>query len=315
MAALALVDDIRDAAAKVASKARHVTIRAELLDEYAAELSRNAPSTSIATEENRDIPEVLSGATPEQRAAYALTLDAINFGSGWFPLLRKPEGHSGYRTIERALDARFAKQGPWSAGELAEISAGELAVTLGQDPALELIGLYADSLADLGARLLADHEGRFLGPVELADGSAVALVEELARWNCFADTSTYEGMSVPFFKRAQIAAADLHRVGAARFDDLDRLTLFADNLVPHVLKIDGVLEFESGMVERIASGVLLEHGATEEVEMRACAVHAVELLSELLPLAPFQLDRILWERGAGRRYKSVPRPRCRATAY
>ena len=45
-----------------------------------------------------------------------------------------------------------------------------------------------------------------------------------------------------FFKRAQIAAADLALAGIAPADDLGELTLFADNLVPHVLRVDGVLE-------------------------------------------------------------------------
>ena len=39
-----------------------------------------------------------------------------------------------------------------------------------------------------------------------------------------------------FYKRAQIVASDLALAGVAEFDDLDRLTIFADNLVPHVLR-------------------------------------------------------------------------------
>ena len=42
----------------------------------------------------------IEGASLEERAAFSLTLNAINFGSGWFPTLRKPSGLSGFRTIE-----------------------------------------------------------------------------------------------------------------------------------------------------------------------------------------------------------------------
>ena len=83
---------------------------------------------------------------------------------------------------------------------------------------------------------------------------------------------------MPFFKRAQLAAADLHLQGIAPARDLAALTLFADNLVPHVLRIDGVLAFDDALVARIDRGELLAHDAPEEVEIRACAVHAVELL-------------------------------------
>ena len=43
----------------------------------------------------------------EQRAAFWFQLDAINFGSGWFPTLSKRDGLSGYGTIaggERAAE-------------------------------------------------------------------------------------------------------------------------------------------------------------------------------------------------------------------
>src|SRR5207302_415238 len=116
--------------------------------------------------------------------------------------------------------------------------------------------------------------------------------------------------------RAQIAAADLQRAGVARFGDLDRLTMFADNLVPHVLRLDGILSFDPGLVARIDRGELIEHGSPEEVEIRACAVHAVELLvAQGSGRSAAELDQLLWLRGQEPRYKAAPRHRSRCTAY
>jgi hypothetical protein len=120
---------------------------------------------------------------------------------------------------------------------------------------------------------------------------------------------------VPFYKRAQIAAADLNRAGVVVLHEEDRLTAFADNLVPHVLRLDRVLDLDPGLEARIDAGELLVHGSAEEVELRACAVHAIELLAAASPLSPAQIDAALWNRGRDRRYKSVPRPRSRNTAY
>ncbi len=130
----------------------------------------------------------------------------------------------------------------------------------------------------------------------------------------------------PFFKRAQIAAADVDRMGLAdgcvprsgrpgRFLDTDRLTAFADNLVPHVLRVDGVLRLDLALEERIEAGDLLAHGSPEEIELRACTVHAIEQLAAEALLTPAEIDGVLWNRGAGERYKSHPRPRSRNTAY
>ena len=52
--------------------------------------------------------------------------------------------------------------------------------------------------------------------VDAAGGSAVALVRTLGGWDCFADVSRYDGLTIPFLKRAQIAAADLSRAGVGR---------------------------------------------------------------------------------------------------
>jgi hypothetical protein len=305
-----LLSELRGACAAVAGRARYVSIHRDAIEPFAASL----PTVSDPAPPD---PEVhLVEGTREELAAFWLTLDAINFGSGWFPTLRKRPGRSGYFTVASGVTARFRTRGPWAADRLAEIEAAEVAAALGQDPAHELMELFARSLRDLGAHVAGNYAGHFAAVADRAGSSAVELVGALARWRCFEDTSRYEGIPVPFLKRAQIAAADLSLAGIASFDDLDRLTMFADNLVPHVLRLDGVLTFAPLLVERIERGELVEHGSPEEVEIRACAVHAVELIAAARPeLTAAALDRLLWQRGQGPRYKSRARHRSRCTAY
>src|SRR2546430_1584950 len=69
----------------------------------------------------------------EDVAAYLLTLDAINFGSGWFPTVRKRPGCSGYYTVASALADKFRAGGPWSAEELRELDAPAVARVLEQE--------------------------------------------------------------------------------------------------------------------------------------------------------------------------------------
>ncbi|MHB1569265.1 MAG: queuosine salvage family protein [Solirubrobacteraceae bacterium] len=303
------MDDLRAACASVARRATDVAI------------VPSAIATAYARDRPRAVPDAPSHpptAEPERErlAARWLTLDAINFGSGWFPTLRKRPGMSGARTIAAALTERFETHGPWTAPQLTEIEAAGLAGVLHQDPGHELIGLYAAALRELGAAVQTEHAGSFAAVVDAAAGSAVSLARRLGSWNCFADRSRYDELELPFLKRAQIAAADLHRAGVAHFADLDRLTMFADNLVPHVLRVDGVLRYSSRLLARIQREELLEHGSPEEVEIRACAVHAVELLVAAgAGSCPAQLDEALWHRGQLARYKALPRHRCRTTAY
>ena len=296
-----LTDRIRAAAARVAERARHVRIVEEAIEPYAATLPAQSPPA----------PD-LEGATLEQRAAFSLTLNAINFGSGWFPTLRKAPGMSGFRTVEAGLRAH----GPWSAGALAAMTREEIAAVVGQDPGHELIGHFAVHLRELGDKVRDEHGGSFLALARSGDGSAVRLAEQLASWPTWRDVSPYDGDEVPFFKRAQIAAADLALAGIAPAGDLDRLTIFADNLVPHVLRIDGVLRFDDDLVARIEAEQLIEHDSPEEVEIRACALHAAELLVAAHgSTTAAAVDNALWHRGGEPRYKAVPRHRARTTAY
>jgi hypothetical protein len=298
---VSLTDEIRAAAARVASQARHVRIVDDAIEPYAAALPAESPPT----------PD-LAGVSDEDRAAFLLTLNAINFGSGWFPTLRKPPGMSGFRTVEAGLRAH----GPFTADELTTMTATTIAEIVGQDPDHKLMGLFATHLRKLGERVDSEHDGSFLSLAQAGDGSATALAEHLGSRPTWRDVSLYGDEEVPFFKRAQIAAADLALAGIAPADDLPDLTLFADNLVPHVLRIDGVLEFDAGLVARIDAEELIEHDSPEEVEIRACALHAVEqLVTAHGATDATTVDYVLWNRGAAPRYKAHPRHRARTTDY
>jgi hypothetical protein len=180
----------------------------------------------------------------------------------------------------------------------------EIADTLGQPRDHELMALYAQALRSLGA-FLGDRDA--LALVREAHGSAERLASTLARGMAlFADRG--------FYKRAQIAAADLELAGVARFEDLHRLTIFADNLVPHVLRCDGVLRYDLVLAAHIDAERLLPAGAWER-EIRACAVHACELIARRLGTSEHELDNWLWNRGQAPEYKRTPRHRTRSVYY
>ena len=165
-----------------------------------------------------------------------LVLDSINFGSGWFPTLRKRPGMSGYFTVAASLADHWRAGRAWSAAELRALTGSDVAAVLGQEPDHELMELYAEALRDLGRFLGAR---RALDIVAEAAGSAERLASMLAAGMPFFDDRG-------FWKRAQILPNDLALAGVAEFSDLDRLTIFADNLVPHVLRVDGVLRYDPG---------------------------------------------------------------------
>ncbi|MEJ2699864.1 MAG: queuosine salvage family protein, partial [Desulfuromonadales bacterium] len=233
-----------------------------------------------------------------------------------------------YFSVAACLREYFMDQGAPSAADLAHLEVQDCLRIFRQDPAnpvaLELMGLFARALNDLGQFLLEHFGGHFAALVEEAGGSADQLVACLTEMPFFNDVARWKGNRVAFFKRAQLAAADLHFAfggeGPGRFVDIDRLTIFADNLVPHVLRRDGILRFEKELADRIDRGELIPAGSEEEVEIRACAVHAGELLvAELRRRVPgvnaMLLDNFLWHRGQQPEYRQSPRHRTRTVYY
>jgi hypothetical protein len=315
-------DRIRTAVAEVAQRATFVRLVDAQIAPYAASLAAAG------------IPELVydtahhATGTVADTVAFQLTLDTINFGSGYFPHLRKRPSMSGYFTVASSLKERWERNGPLSGAELRAIDTRDCAVLFGQEgnegPAQELMALFAQALNDLGVWLGTRYDDNPLGPIEDAGQSADRLVELVSEMPLFRDVAIYDGTEVPLYKRAQILIADLAIAfagqGPGSFRDLDRLTIFADNLVPHVLRVDGLLAYDPELLGRIERGELIPAGSPQEVEIRALAVHAVERIAAELrasgvPVTARELDYILWNRGSGEEYKTLPRHRTRTVFY
>jgi Queuosine salvage protein len=297
-----VLDEVRSSCAAIAASSRFVRIQGDSLAAYARSLpleSLRAPSLD---------PDTHYIGEPEPTLGYLVTLDAINFGSGYFPHLQKREGLSGYFTVAASLKDAW----PLSVEDLRAMTPSRCAEVFGQrhpdDAVRELMRLFAQAMNDLGELIATRYRGNFRALVEAANGSAEHLAELLTEMRFYQDSG--------FLKRAQLTAADLSLAGVATFHDLDRLTIFADNLVPHVLRVDGVLTYDAELLARINREELIPAGSQEEREIRACALHAVELLRSHLPgITSMQLDYLLWNRGQELVYKAQPRHRTRTVFY
>jgi hypothetical protein len=309
---VSLTDEVRSTCARIAAEATSVRIDLNAVGEV-------QPAEPPALDPER---HYLEGDAADV-ADYMLALDAINFGSGWFPALRKRTSQgkplSGYFTVSWNLADHVRTHGPPTSAWLSRVTAEEIARILNQPVGGELMSLYAQALRQLGrflasrststksSRITARPPRRALDLVAEAGGSAIRLAEIVARGMAMFDDRG-------FYKRAQILANDLSLAGVAEFDDLDRLTIFADNLVPHVLRCEGVLVYDDALAARIDAGMRLSLGGAER-EIRACAVHACELISQRTGVPARTLDTWLWTRGQAPEHKARPRHRCRTVFY
>jgi hypothetical protein len=316
-----ILEEVGARCREVAERARLVEIDTARIPGYAASLP---PERLLLPEMDPAIHYLGHGAGT---VAYYLILDAVNFGSGYFPDIFG-DRQSGYRSIAAALTERFRRTGPFSAQDLRDLSppqcAGIFAVDASIPAASELLTLYASALNDLGAFVCDRFNGDFTELVRQAGNSAERLVATLSLMPFYKDEAETDGITVPFYKRAQLTAVDLFIAlegeGFGEFHDLDRITICADNLVPHVLRHDGVLRYHEELAARVDRGEPLVAGSREEVEIRAASVHAGELIVAELQRAgqkvnSMLLDNLLWHRGQDPFYRSRPRHRTRTVFY
>lgn len=263
--------------------------------------------------------EVFSPEEAEAKATLVFALDAINFGSGYHDIVRKRPGLSGAVTMATSLSEYVERTGPLTGPRLRRITVEDCSQIFGQeldDGALtELMERFAMALNDLGHWLTSANDSS-LAAIQAADNDAPTLAGNLTSMPYFRDVEVLDGTRVHFYKRAQIAAADLSReLPQLEMSRLDELTCFADNLVPHVLRLDGILHYDDALLRRIDNGELLEPGSREEIEIRAAAVVVVEHLATRLGHRAMDIDLALWTRGGSPRYKAQPRHRARSVFY
>ena len=110
--------------------------------------------------------------------------------------------------------------------------------------------------------------------IQSANHSAAAMVNLLAdNFSCFNDCTSFENRkSVRFLKRAQIFVADLWAAfdgeSWGEFDDIDKITMFADYRVPQLLATLGCLWYGPLLDHAIRQKKIIESGHPWEIQLR-----------------------------------------------
>ena len=125
--------------------------------------------------------------------------------------------------------------------------------------------------------------GRTCERALFADGNGM-LERLVADFPRFRDVSTYDGRDVTIWKLAQLALWSVHAtwstVGEGGFPDLDRMSAFADYIVPVGLRLVGITSYSDELEARINRGDLIPRDSEEEIEIRAHTIWATALLTD-----------------------------------
>jgi hypothetical protein len=191
-----------------------------------------------------------------------------------------------FACLKRALDAgKPILDGKY----LAKISRTELDEIFAGNIEMPMLDEKLAVLHQVGAVLAEKYDGRFHKFVQACsprlydrgNGLIERMVKEFPRFN---DVSEFEGHEIKFYKLAQLGVwmlySTLHKSGKFRLDDPEKMTAFADYIVPVALRLLGVTSYSLEMENAINTHQLIPRDSRREIEIRAHCLYATALLAE-----------------------------------
>ena len=166
-------------------------------------------------------------------------------------------------------------------------------------------------LNESGKILAAKYNGRFYNFIQSCSpklyDNGNGLVERLAKeFPRFNDVSQYDGHEIKFYKLTQLGYwqiySGLHGTGAFKLEDPQKMTAFADYIVPVGLRVMGMTSYSPELEKAINTYQLIPRDSRQEIEIRAHCLYATALLAdEVNKIRPAdqqiiipQIDARLW---------------------
>ncbi|CAG0923559.1 unnamed protein product, partial [Notodromas monacha] len=196
--------------------------------------------------------------------------------------------YSGYMglcaALRRAVEDDIKITSPEFYAQISEDTLNSVLRTADGKP-VPLLKERLDALRDAGNVLKNKFCGSAGNMVYEANGSAENLVKLVVEnFTSYKDSFRFHGQKVGIYKRSQIFVSDLWACfdgqGPGNFQDIGYLTTFADYRVPQILHSLKILKYDKVLRQLLEKGAEISSGSVEEIEIRGCTIHAVEMLKE-----------------------------------
>ncbi|XP_068146644.1 queuosine 5'-phosphate N-glycosylase/hydrolase [Drosophila tropicalis] len=226
-----------------------------------------------------------------EAADWIFVVDTLNF-CFWTPdnyTKYKVNGYTGYfalcAAIKRAVDEGIDIISPKYYSQVDAKTLNHIFRSDDGETKIPLFQQRLDSLHEVGKVLLDKYEGRFENVIKAAKSSAVSLLQLVVQeFPCFRDQAEYAGKHVSILKRAQILVGDIwcgyKGEGLGFFNDIDKITMFADYRVPQVLVYFKSLEYSKELLEVLNKDTILQNGDPREVEIRGASIYIIEQVKD-----------------------------------
>jgi len=331
-----ILQQIQEGAEFVFQNCKEIKVNTDALDEFVISLHKESFQRKKAP-----LSFPLKWESTAQEVNFIAILNLLNFGSGF----RKPLHHyterGAYETICYGLiGMQISRTGSIDAEFMTQLSIQDIETFFGIPVSKEKqiqpgISMYVPTelkdfaellkrvLSDTGrilrARMLNDFSDFIYSSLDTQNPKAANLVEKLMMaFPSLNDRGQFQGREIVIGKKAQILVAELYKKfkdldPRFNFVDIDQLTIFADTVIPAVLRKLNIIQLDDALAEKIDTGKHLPAGGLE-LELRAVSISVcqaiVKKVKEKYNLDDFnamELDYYLWTLGKEPQFRIVER--------
>jgi len=141
----------------------------------------------------------------------------------------------------------------------------------------------------VGAVLVEKYHGRFHNfvkscPPRIYDNGAGLIDRMVKEFPRFNDVSPYDGATIKIYKLPQLGTwfvySALRKSEQFPLADVDKMTAFADYIVPVALRLLGIMSYSPELERAINTYQMIPRDSRQEVEIRAHCIYASALLCE-----------------------------------
>jgi hypothetical protein len=172
---------------------------------------------------------------------------------------------------------------------LAKITRADMEKIFAGNIEMPMLDEKTELFHQVGAVLAAKYQGRYHNFIhscaprlyDHGNGLVERLAAEFPRYN---DVSQYDGYEIKFYKLTQLgywqiySGFGLH--GAFRLEDPQKMTAFADYIVPVALRLMGMTSYSPELEHEINTYQLIPRDSHREIEIRAHCLYATALLAD-----------------------------------
>ncbi|KYQ89702.1 hypothetical protein DLAC_09670 [Tieghemostelium lacteum] len=345
------IDHVIESASYVNEHSKFVKINNDKILEFIKNINKDEYEAKSSV-----VQFPLNFSNAQQEANFWFTLDLINFGSGFRKELHELSGRGAYETICYGLFGMFLSQsGNLSAKFLGGLSLNEVGSYFSIPAQVEFElqpGIYSykdsplkplilkiqkvlkessEAMEELGYKDFGEFIWKITDPKSTQQPPlASEFIEKiLDKIPAFRDTATLGDHKIYIYKKVQLLAADLYRrfkdtiPDRFGFQDVDKITVFTDNVLPAVLRHFGILQVDPELETEINESKELQSGSQKEVELRVQAIQACLVIINVANQSSetsfiknsMKLDYYLWTKGKDESIRKFERHICKDTVY